>query len=739
MTQINEIFNLIKDHKWDKFMKILDDPTIDVNIKDQNGIYLISYVIMYNQIDILKKLIQLNVRLDIFDMDGNTLLLVPIKFGYDQLLDILLEYNSTIIGIPLHQIRDKQGKIALHYAIIYKNIYAIKKLLLISNVNAQDNNKYNSLHLAIYSKSIEIFNMILPHISNINATCATGETYLHIVCNLQLHNMIQPLIDNKINIDIQENEHEFSALHYSCSLGDIITTKILINNGANINIQDFYGNTPLHYCVVNDKIELTQFMMKQQKSVINVNLYNISLLLPFHIVLANNYKNFNMYVDLFIQETNINFQNSDGLTCLHYLCQNELWKSYKNILATKKMDIFIKDKTNKRPIDYINKKDLNDFIDLVATSYMHILKHKKDTFIEEWENICTCEPSNDEIKILHKYIKSKSSNDTRICINIIKQKLEKMMSQSDLTCYQKSYPVKQSHKKCIHIPIGESVSFCTFTGSPLDIIIGLLFLLQKHNDTCSTMNVIKENEYVCKFFDKLNVVIDQNCKLMNYIIIWAFNMMYFSDSLDKYIKGCQLDKSKKYIIIPVGIVLQNGSHSNYLLYDKITNEIERFEPYGFGYPPGLNYEPKQMDSILEKKFTSIIPNVKYVKPIDYLPKIGIQSIDITEEKNKYIGDPNGFCALWSIWYVDMRISNDYLKRDKLIKYMLRSLSEQHISFKMLIRNYAKQITDMRDNILEKVHININEWITGQYDEKIFNDIIKYINELFITLSQPIHS
>ena len=51
----------------------------------------------------------------------------------------------------------------------------------------------------------------------------------------------------------------------------------------------------------------------------------------------------------------------------------------------------------------------------------------------------------------------------------------------------------------------------------------------------------------------------------------------------------------------------------------------------------------------------IIPDIKYIRPYNFLPKISFQLLDIIERKKRKIGDPIGFCALWSIWYVDNRI------------------------------------------------------------------------------------
>ena len=48
---------------------------------------------------------------------------------------------------------------------------------------------------------------------------------------------------------------------------------------------------------------------------------------------------------------------------------------------------------------------------------------------------------------------------------------------------------------------------------------------------------------------------------------------------------------------------------------------------------------------------------EYYKPIDYLPDLcvqALQELEITEMKST---DPVGFCAAWSAWYTDLRLSN----------------------------------------------------------------------------------
>ena len=54
-----------------------------------------------------------------------------------------------------------------------------------SNVNLQNIDGFNSLHLSIYSKSLELCTLIIDHGVNINTRFNTGETALHLACNFE--------------------------------------------------------------------------------------------------------------------------------------------------------------------------------------------------------------------------------------------------------------------------------------------------------------------------------------------------------------------------------------------------------------------------------------------------------------------------------------------------------------------------------------------------------------------------
>jgi hypothetical protein len=135
-----------------------------------------------------------------------------------------------------------------------------------------------------------------------------------------------------------------------------------------------------------------------------------------------------------------------------------------------------------------------------------------------------------------------------------------------------------------------------------------------------------------------------------------------------------------------------------------------------------------LDDILQSKFKLVNPHIKYFKPSDFMPKIGFQLFDSIETQNKKIGDPMGFCALWCIWYVDMRITYKIYDRSKLVIMLIKFLKSNNISFKNMIRNYSKNIIDMRDVILYKSKIDINDWLNDQYTDDQIDLVIKLLSD-----------
>lgn len=205
---------------------------------------------------------------------------------------------------------------------------------------------------------------------------------------------------------------------------------------------------------------------------------------------------------------------------------------------------------------------------------------------------------------------------------------------------------------------------------------------------------------------------------MNFEITWLYQKMFYPDNFDSIIDNF-INSKKRFLIFPIGIHQDNGAHANILLYDSVLNELERFEPSGGEYPMEYNYNPDLLDFYIEDLFSKKFKDMKYFKPRSFEMSVGFQTLEIVDI-NKKIGDPNGFCGAWSLWWVYMRIKNENIDRKKLFIQLIKNIRRNNLSFKNVIRSFSKLVTDIRDNLLKKVSLDINKWLNDDFDHDTFD-------------------
>lgn len=741
METNKQLFDLLKNNKIDEFENLLmNDKMIDLNFRDESGNYLITYAVIMNNIKMVKLILSKNCRVDITDQEGRTLLYTPIKYRFDDILKLIIDYDKKNIGTPISNRKDKFGNIPLHYAVMFKYEYAIE-LLKDSNPNITDENGYNALHIAVYTKNLEMCKKIIDLDINVNARTKIGETAIHIACNFKLLDIVKLLVNNGANIDSQDLTDDITPFMYSVILSDNKTARYLFDKSIDQNLQDYVGDTALHHAIMENNIEMIDILIKSKTT--NLNIFNINGKLPIHLFIESYtpelQKENSDYVKIYnilIDESNLNYQDSYGNTPLHLICMNNLWKNNNN-LKKKKLNIYINNNNNKRPLDFINKNEEKQFMDIVVESYLYILRNYGGDWSNDWENICNKELffnrlTKEELTIISKYTKVDTNNKIDICETLVRDKLNSFKSNKKVC--DVSYP-RKANGKCVNIDNNQNIDVCTFIGTSIDILMGLLYILQKYDYSCSTLTQnFTINNQLSDYLKTTDKRIQTRSDFLNFEIVWIYKKLFFSTNFTERFKHCVNSSGVRFIIVPLGIELSNGAHANYLLFDKKTFEIERFEPYGQGTPNRFNYDAHLLDSVLSFKFSEIDENIKYISPTKFLPKIGFQYLDAYDTKSKKIGDPGGFCALWSIWYVDMRLQYPDIDRKSLINKLIKNIKTTNTSFKNLIRNYSINITNTRDTIFNKTGMNINNWINNQYSDEQYDKIIIEINKMIEGLS-----
>jgi hypothetical protein len=326
-------------------------------------------------------------------------------------------------------------------------------------------------------------------------------------------------------------------------------------------------------------------------------------------------------------------------------------------------------------------------------------------------------------------------NNEDICYELLYKKIYDYSSLfiKDITKYNRfnSYPLKIPNILLIeNYPV---VGISTYTGSTLDVLSGLLYINRKYYNICqSSLELIDINKSIVDYKNGI-------CNFIGFEIEWIDFQLHIPSTKNITLQNILIknitNNKYRFFIIPIGIQLyinnQYYAHANYLIFDYKLLTIERFEPYGTDAPNDMNYNPILLDNTLKNIFDSYKLNFNYISPCQYLNKIGFQLKEIYESKNDYIGDPNGFCALWSLWWVEIRIKYPDIPIKKMVKMLNKELINK--SYKEIIRNYSSYITNYRDKLLLKSDISINDLLNEKIKSKqainINNVIISDIDDI----------
>lgn len=156
------------------------------------------------------------------------------------------------------------------------------------------------------------------------------------------------------------------------------------------------------------------------------------------------------------------------------------------------------------------------------------------------------------------------------------------------------------------------------------------------------------------------------------------------------------NKEIRFIIILISLYEPNGGiHANCIIYDKLANEFERFD--GLGNNLNEAYKIQLLDKELMKRMTKVLgkympKDAKYYLPIDYCPRK--KAVFQRKEMDEFfINDERGSCAIWRLFYIDVRLGNPSLDRKQVMKYANKLIESDYKSYQRFIKTYQKYILD----------------------------------------------
>ena len=727
-NELNKFFNYIKDNKDE----------LDLDIYDDKNIYIVQYIINLNRPDILEYIFDnFEVRIDILDNDGRNLLYYPIKFNFTKIIDLVLMKNKKTIGVDILDIRDKMGFTSLHYCCIFNNFDTLRKLYKNnSDIFISNNNNDNLFDLCLKYKRNDFLLYLFDNEfkkGNFNFINSKNENLFYNALVFENEDIINYLIKFKEYIQkiMNHKEPEFglTILHQMVITNNNKYIKKLIEYGIDINISDNYGNYSYHYAVLENNLEFLKMLFDSNNNLknnlkINYNNTNINGETILHLFLTNyddnvlNNEELKNILLILIENTNLNIQTNEGITCLHLLIDNKFLDDddIVKILESgkKELNIFISDNENLNGIERINKN--SKYIEIIVNGYYKRLNLIKGELNIDWEKFCAENDINNVMKSLNK----KTGDVETLC----KDKIKKTILED-----KNSIPRYDDLNLSFDYDIVMNNN-CFYTGSTLDIIFGLIFLSKLSDVNFILSYPLSENSKLNEYYKKIGNYNSTKFEFNNIEILWSYHKLILIENFDTLLLDA-INKDKRFIVIPLGIELAEGSHANIIIIDKDNKTIERFEPNGANEPRNFPYNKKLLDNLLKNKFEQLLSKFKYLEPKDYLPTIGFQMLEIiNEDKCKIIGDPNGYCAVWCVFYAKYRLENPNVRQDKLVYKIINNIKLQNKSFKSVIRNFSKNISSLRDNFLKKYNMDVNDWMNSNYDPEILKNVEQDLIDMF---------
>ena len=305
-------------------------------------------------------------------------------------------------------------------------------------------------------------------------------------------------------------------------------------------------------------------------------------------------------------------------------------------------------------------------------------------------------------------------------------------------------------------------------GTTYKILIGMYYILKRHNNVCffsgkidTPKKRLEFNKYKIMYSTMYKNSFDIHSKRG-----WYDNVKILDNSIKEYTVTTKKGYGRKKIVhknkiiefmnVPkdfdlkeqienckknnkrffIGLIyllndIEQQAHSNSFIYDIEKQELEIFEPNG-GKTRYIHtlFDTDEFFKLFSNYFLSNgIPVSKYYKPIEYCPQ-GPQYFD-KDKKNLIKNAPGGYCAAWSIYYLDARLSNPNVPRDLLITFMIEKFRDESIVF---INSYSTFIlNNFLTNVLniKKIKKTYPNFINNFARDKLSINEKKYLsNELF---------
>ena len=269
----------------EKITKLLIDNGVRLNEVDINNRTALHAAISSNNINIVDLLIQKGININLYDGETTTLL-EAVKTNNEKIVQLIVDANPILDYHDKKQILEYSKNNTNILNILYRSSIPFEVNLLLGKISDYSEGDRicligymeSPIHAAVKANDIELAKILLHKGANINTQAIEVEidrwdickilTPLIIACEQGNIVMIKFLLKNGANVNIKKKHShckdiaQSSALHIATRNNNKEAVKLLLEHGADVDHEDYHGDTALQIAEQLKYIEIANIIKK---------------------------------------------------------------------------------------------------------------------------------------------------------------------------------------------------------------------------------------------------------------------------------------------------------------------------------------------------------------------------------------------------------------------------------------------------------------------------------------------
>ncbi|WP_419420486.1 ankyrin repeat domain-containing protein [Legionella sp. D16C41] len=226
-----------------------------------NGINLLWLAAYFGHLSLVKELAGQGAEINLVDSDGDTPLLVALKNQYSEIASYLISIKANV------NLANNNGITPLHMAVI-KEYIKISKYLIQAGADLFLTTKKGNTPLSLAAKiDLAIVKSLIKYFVEIKTAAAlnlTATEYKSTLLHLETHNgyleVVQGLIQSGADVNVQDC-NGITPLFIAAFRNHLVIVKHLIEAGANLNLVSINGATPLYVAAEKGNIDVVKALL----------------------------------------------------------------------------------------------------------------------------------------------------------------------------------------------------------------------------------------------------------------------------------------------------------------------------------------------------------------------------------------------------------------------------------------------------------------------------------------------